>query len=55
MAADNVPNPAWEQQAQLLNQPPPQVQSTIYFQLSDISTSSVRFVPGPGPAQEVIV
>jgi hypothetical protein len=22
MAADNVPNPAWEQQAQLLNQPP---------------------------------
>jgi hypothetical protein len=25
------------------------------LQLSDISTSSVRFVPGPGPAQEVIV
>jgi hypothetical protein len=55
MANDNVPNPTWEQQAQILNQPPPQVQSTISFQLSDISTSSVRFVPGPGLAQEVIV
>jgi hypothetical protein len=56
-AAENEPNPAWEQQpqAQVLNQHPAQVQSTISFQLSDISTSSVRFVPGLGPTQEIVV
>jgi hypothetical protein len=57
-AAENVPDPAWEQpQANVFQQQqqPAQIQSTISFQLSDFSNSSVQFVPGPGPVQEVLV
>jgi hypothetical protein len=32
-----------------------QVQSSITFQLSDASTSSVRFIPANGPIQQIVV
>jgi hypothetical protein len=56
-AADNVPDPAWEQPPAHVfqQQQPAQMQSTISFQLSDFSNSSVQFVPSPGPVQEILV
>jgi hypothetical protein len=55
-AAENVPDPAWEQpQAQNVQQHPAQLQSTVSFQLSDFSNSSMHMILGPGPAQEVFI
>jgi hypothetical protein len=50
---ENVPDQIMEDPVQLPVQV--QIQSSITFQLSDASTSSVHFVPGDGPAQEIVV
>jgi hypothetical protein len=50
---ENVPNHVMEDPVQ--QQVQVQIQSSITFQLSYASTSSVRFIPGDGPAQEIVV
>jgi hypothetical protein len=50
---ENVPDHVMEDPMQ--QQVQVQIQSSITFQLSDASTSSVRFIPSDGPAQEIVV